>query len=143
MVSLLQTSLEDEARKSGVVHQSEDRGRFGHIAGVVESIEHRIHSMLHPEKFSTHDPDWMTRISEATLDRIAKGNHPFNPNPAEHDVSDHSELRVVVVGDWGSGLPHACQVSKLMAEEIADAQGRGVPVHVVRLGDVYYSGRPG
>jgi Calcineurin-like phosphoesterase len=140
MVSLLQTSLEDEARKSGVVHEPEDRGRFGHIVGVVESIEHRIESVLHPEKFSTHDPDWVTKIGEATLDRIAKGNHEFNPNPAECDVGDHGALRLVVVGDWGSGLPRACQISKLMAEEIADAQGRGVPVHVIHLGDVYYSG---
>jgi hypothetical protein len=142
MVSLLQTSLEDEARKSGVVHQPEDRGRFGHIACVIESIEHEIHSMLHPQKFSPHDPDWVTKISAATLDRIAKGNHPFNPNPAEYDVGDHSELRVVIVGDWGTGLPHACMVSKLMAEEIAEAQGREVPVHVIHLGDVYYSGDP-
>jgi Calcineurin-like phosphoesterase len=142
MVSLLQTSLEDEARKSGIVHKPENLGRFGHIGCVVESIEHTIGSMVHAEKFSTHDHDWVTKISEATLDRIAMGNHPFNPAPAEYDVGDHSELRVVIVGDWGTGLPHACQVSKLMAEEIAEAQGRGVPVQVIHLGDVYYSGDP-
>jgi hypothetical protein len=142
MVSLLQTSLEDEARKSGVVHEPEDRGRFGRIVGVLESIEHKIDPFHDAQKFSTHDPDWVTKISEATLDRIAKGNHPFNPNPAQCDVGDGSALRVVVVGDWGTGLPHACQVAKLMAEEIAEAHGRGVPVHVIHLGDVYYSGDP-
>jgi hypothetical protein len=141
MVSLLQTSLEDEARKSGVVGTPEDRGPFGHIVGCVEKIVHEVESVLHPTKFSTTDPDWVTKIAAATLDRIAKGNHPFNPTPAEYEITA-SALRVLVVGDWGSGLPRACQVSRWMAQEIADARGRGLSVHVVHLGDVYYSGDP-
>jgi hypothetical protein len=141
MVSLLQTSLEDEARKSGVVATPKDRGPFAHIVGVVEKVVHDVESVLHPTKFSTHDPDWVTKIAEATLDRVAKGNHAFNPSPAQYEIADGA-FRVVIVGDWGSGLPRACQVAKLMAAEIADAQGRGVPVHVIHLGDVYYSGDP-
>jgi hypothetical protein len=141
LVSLLQTSLEDEARKSGIVRERAPGGLFGHIAGVVETIEHKIGSILHPQKFSTDDPDWVTKIAEATLDRIAKGNHPFNPAPAEHPLTA-TALRVVIVGDWGSGLPHACMVSELMAKEVTDAQKQGVSVHVVHLGDVYYSGDP-
>ncbi|HWF49753.1 MAG TPA: metallophosphoesterase [Solirubrobacteraceae bacterium] len=141
MVSLLQTSLEDEARKSGVVATPKDRGPFGHIVGVVEKIVHEVESVLDPTKFSTHDPDWVTKIAEATLDRIAQGNHAFNPTPAEYEITAPA-LRIVVVGDWGSGLPRACQVAKLMAGEVADAEARGLPVHVVHLGDVYYSGDP-
>jgi hypothetical protein len=141
MVSLLQTSLEDEARKSGIVHERKPGGPFSHVAGVVETIEHKIDSILHPQKFSTDDPDWVTKIAAATLDRIAKGNHPFNPTPAELEIAD-ATLRVIVVGDWGSGLPRACTVSQLMTAEIADAQKQGVPVHVIHLGDVYYSGDP-
>jgi hypothetical protein len=141
MVSLLQTSLEDEARKSEIVGAPEDRGPFAHICGVVEKVVHEAESILHPTKFSTHDPDWVTKIAEATLDRIAKGNHPFNPSPAEYEITAPA-FRVVVVGDWGSGLPRACQVAKLMAAEVAVAQSRGIPVHVVHLGDVYYSGDP-
>jgi hypothetical protein len=141
MVSLLQTSLEDEARKNGIVGTPADRGPFGHVVGVVEKIVHEVESFIDPTKFSTHDPDWVTKIAEATLDRIAKGNHPFNPSPAEHEIRAPA-LRIVVVGDWGSGLPRACQVSKFMAQEIADAESRGLPVHVVHLGDVYYSGDP-
>jgi hypothetical protein len=141
MVSLLQTSLEDEARKSGIVREREPGGPFGHIVGVVETIEHTIDSIIHPQKFSTDDPDWVTKIAAATLDRIAKGNHPFNPAPAEHEITD-AALRIIVVGDWGSGLPHAGMVSELMTAEVEDAQAKGVPVHVVHLGDVYYSGDP-
>ncbi|MDQ6775858.1 MAG: metallophosphoesterase [Actinomycetota bacterium] len=140
-VSILQTSIEDEARKSGVVGTPETRGPFGHIVGVVEKIVHDIEVALHPNKFSTHDPDWVTKIAEATLDRIAQGNHPFNPSPAEYEITA-PKLRIVVVGDWGSGLPRARQVSKFMAQEIADAESKSLPVHVVHLGDVYYSGDP-
>jgi len=74
------------------------------------------------------------------LDRLAKGNHPFNPVPAEHTIAD--DARVVVVGDWGSGLPRALEVARLMAEEVADALAHGREAHVVHLGDVYYSGDP-
>jgi len=141
MVSVLQTSLEAEARQNGLVRTREPGGPFGHIVGVVECIEHRIDSILHPEKFSTDDPDWVTKIGQGTLDRIAKGNHPFNPTPAEYEVAD-AAWRLVVVGDWGTGLPHACMVSRLMAAEVTDAIQRHLPVHVLHLGDVYYSGDP-
>jgi hypothetical protein len=75
-VSLLQTSLEDEARKSGAVHRPEHRGLFAHIVGFVESL-------VHPERFGPHDGEWVSRVAEATLDRLARGNHPFNSTPAE------------------------------------------------------------
>src|SRR4051812_25999329 len=45
-VALLQTSLEVEARKSGIVHQP---GRLArHVIGVLEEIKHHL-----PERFST------------------------------------------------------------------------------------------
>jgi hypothetical protein len=141
IVSLLQTSLEDEARASDLVHTPEHKGPFGHIVGVIESIKRFVEEHIDPVKFSTADPDWVTKIAAATLDRLAKGNHPFNKAPAEYEVTVPA-FRVVVVGDWGSGLPRACQVAQLMAGEVADARAHGTPVHVVHLGDVYYSGDP-
>ncbi len=60
-VSLLQTSLEDEARKSGAVHRPEQRGLFAHVAGFVESV-------LCPERFGPHDADWVSRVAKATLE---------------------------------------------------------------------------
>ncbi|MCA1689125.1 MAG: metallophosphoesterase, partial [Actinobacteria bacterium] len=131
-VSLMQTSLEDEARKDNAVKQPAHRGAFAHIVGLVESF-------VHPEKFGTHDPDWVTRIGDATLDRLAKGNHAFNPKPAEYEIPT-DDARIVVVGDWGSGLPRARAVARFMAEEIADGLSQSRPVHVIHLGDVYYSG---
>jgi hypothetical protein len=74
------------------------------------------------------------------LSHLAKGNHPFNPRPAEYAISDSA--RLVVVGDWGTGLPRARAVASYMAEEVADALAYGREAHVIHLGDVYYSGLP-
>jgi hypothetical protein len=134
-VSLLQTSLEDEARKSDAVHEPpKHHGLLSHIVGVVEGL-------LHKEKFGPHDDDWVTRVAQATLMRLAQGNHHFNKQPAELQIAQ-DDARVVVVGDWGSGLPRAQAVARFMGEEIADAIAHGRAVHVVHLGDVYYSGDP-
>ena len=134
-VSLMQSSLEVEARRSDLVRESELHRLKRKIVGVIEHIRHD----LMPEKFSTHDPEWITRIGEATLERLAQGNHPFNAHPAEYEIA-RDDARVVLVGDWGSGLKHARAVAALMAEEVKDGLAAGRPVHVIHLGDVYYSG---
>ena len=46
----------------------------------------------------------------------------------------------MIVGDWGTGLPRACDVARYMAEEVAGALAERREAHVVHLGDVYYSG---
>jgi hypothetical protein len=132
-VSLLQTSLEDEARKAGNVAVKEPESKLHHFI-------HAVEALLHIEHFGPSDPDWVTKIAGATLDRLAKGNHKFNANPAEHTIAD--DARVVVVGDWGSGLPRAVDVGKHMGEKVQEALAAGRQAHVVHLGDVYYSGDP-
>ena len=82
----------------------------------------------------------MVRIALAVLGHLARGNHPFNPEPARHPISDTA--RLVVVGDWGTGLPRAQAVARQMARAVADALAAGRQAHVVHLGDVYYSGLP-
>jgi len=133
-VSLMQTSLELEARKSGIVHEPEHHRLLRHIAGVLEELKEHL-----PEKFSTRDPEWVTRIGEATLRRLMRGNHPFNREPAEYEI-DRDDARIVLVGDWGSGLQRARDVAALMAQEVEEALAAGRPAHVIHLGDVYYSG---
>jgi hypothetical protein len=133
-VSLMQSSLEVEARKEGLVHEPELRRLTRRIVGAFEELRERL-----PEKFSKHDPAWITRIGEATLERLAQGNHPFNHDPAEYEIAD-ADARIVLVGDWGSGLKHARAVAGIMAEEVADAIDARRSAHVIHLGDVYYSG---
>jgi 3',5'-cyclic AMP phosphodiesterase CpdA len=134
MVSLFQSSLDAELRKRGARDEAPDR------RDLLARLVHFVMSLLHPVRYGPTDPDWVIHVGEAMLDRLAEGNHPFNPEPARHDISD--DARIVVVGDWGSGVPRARDVARLMAEEVTDALAQGREAHVVHLGDVYYSGLP-
>lgn len=130
--SLVQSAVEQKLREHGEPEQSPDR------RDLLAKIIHFIESILHPVRYGPDDINWIIDVAEAMLDRLAKGNHPFNPQPAEHPITDRA--RLVIVGDWGSGLPRAQAVARGMAVEIADALESGRDVHVIHLGDVYYSG---
>lgn len=133
-VSLVQSAVESALTERGVPDDIPDGGGGGLWSKIVRLIQ----GLLHPGNFSPTDPDWVLKIAESMLDRLAKGNHPFNPAPAEHAISDSA--RLVVVGDWGTGLPRAQSVAKYMAGEVSQALGQGREAHVIHLGDVYYSG---
>ena len=98
-------------------------------------------SILSPGSFSPDDPDWVTLLARKMLANLATGRHPFNPRPAEHAISDTA--RLIIVGDWGTGLPRAQAVARYIAEEVASARQQGREAHVVHLGNIYYSGLPG
>jgi hypothetical protein len=130
--SLMQTSIESNLREQGVSDETPP------LRELLSKIVHTVESLLHPVRFGPDDPDWIIRVGAAMLDRLAKGNHSFNPKPAIRTITDNA--RIVVVGDWGTGLPRARAVASYMADEVAQALAQGREVHVVHLGDVYYSG---
>jgi len=130
--SLLQSTLESKLRERGAREES-----YEHRC-VLREIVRFVESLLHPVRYGPDDPEWVTEILAAVLERIARGTHQFNPQPAEREIGD--DARVLIVGDWGTGLPRAQAVARLMAEEVADALAHGREAHVVHLGDVYYSG---
>jgi hypothetical protein len=133
--SLLQSTLEDKLRERGVP------GEAPKHRGFLAWLIHLIESILHPVRFGPDDPNWVIDVAGAVLERMAKGNHPFNPLPAEYEIEDNA--RVVIVGDWGTGLPRAQEVAKFMAQEVAEALAEGREAHVIHLGDIYYSGLKG
>jgi hypothetical protein len=133
--SLLQSTLEDKLRERGVPGEAPKR------PGFLAWLLHLIESILHPVRFGPDDPNWVIDVAGAVLERMAKGNHPFNPLPAEYEISDNA--RVVIVGDWGTGLPRAQEVAKFMAQEVSEALAEGREAHVIHLGDIYYSGLKG
>lgn len=135
VVSLLQSSLEHKLREEGVKDIPPPH------RGLLARIVHFVEGFLHPMRFGPEDSEWVTEIAKATLERLAEGNHAFNPQPARYEIGD--EARVVIVGDWGSGLPRAQTVAQHMAEEVSTALAAGREAHVIHLGDVYYSGTRG
>jgi calcineurin-like phosphoesterase family protein len=137
IVSLLQTSVEANLHEQGLVSDEPPR-EDGH--GFLSRLWHKVEGLIHPQKYGPDDPEWVTAVAKAMLERLAQGNHPFNQAPAEHEIAD--DARIVVVGDWGSGLRRAQAVAGFMAAEVRDALAQGREAHVVHLGDVYYSGDP-
>jgi hypothetical protein len=140
-VSLVQSHVE-EARGDG--HHADPSHPESLWSRIVHSFEDLVHSVedhlhIHPGDFGPNDPDWYVYIAKGVLDRLAAGTHPFNPDPAEFDeLTD--DARLVVVGDWGTGLPRARAVADHMRQAVHEALAAGRQVHVIHLGDVYYSG---
>jgi 3',5'-cyclic AMP phosphodiesterase CpdA len=87
-------------------------------------------------QFGPCDVRWInSKLAEGI--RFVRGRPKF-PDRAPPAVRIADDARVVIVGDWGTGLPAAAEVGVQMGEELAAAAGRDR--HVIHLGDVYYSG---
>ena len=85
----------------------------------------------------------MTRRPSRTSCRRFTDRAPVQPRTRAHGGASGALLRIVMVGDWGSGVPRARLVASQMRKHIDDALVEGVAVHVVHLGDVYDSGVAG
>ncbi|MGY4460473.1 metallophosphoesterase family protein [Bradyrhizobium sp. LB13.1] len=90
------------------------------------------------EAFSETDPSWVSSLVAMGI-RGLRQRHAFNSKPPEA-VAMGPNARLVIVGDWGSGLPRAQKVATAMRVYIEEALREQRDTHVVHLGDVYYSG---
>jgi hypothetical protein len=134
LVSMVQSHIEEALGDAGVPDPGEPSSLWSRI---VHTVERDLR--MAPGSFTPDDPDWYVFIARGVLERLAQGNAPFNPAAAEYD-DVAGDARLVVVGDWGTGLPRARNVAALMQERIGEAVTGGRQVHVLHLGDVYYSG---
>jgi hypothetical protein len=90
------------------------------------------------EKFSVTDIGWVSSAVAVAMRKFLS-KRKFNAVPAPScNIAD--KCRLVVVGDWGSGIPRAQRVALAMREHISGAIDQGLQCHVIHLGDVYYSG---
>lgn len=89
-------------------------------------------------KFGPCDAKWIESVIAEGI-TLFEGRPPF-PDGRAPDVPLADDARVVVVGDWGTGLPGARAVGAQMARCIAEGRREGREVHALHLGDVYYSG---
>jgi hypothetical protein len=90
------------------------------------------------ERFGPCDAGWIkSKIAEGL--QLINGRPPFNDRPAD-PVELAADARLIVVGDWGTGLPGAVTLGRVMRGQAEAARDAGREVHVIHLGDVYYSG---
>jgi 3',5'-cyclic AMP phosphodiesterase CpdA len=81
------------------------------------------------------DPGWLTSVFAMGV-RKFRGRAEFVETPQVVPIAN--DAKIIVVGDWGSGLPRAKKVADRIREELdRDRSRQRVVVH---LGDVYYSG---
>lgn len=152
LLSILQSTLEawvEENHLEAEAEPPDDRRGGGEEVMVtdqwIDGIEPEITAdnrrwfgpfeVAKPKLFS--DPLWLSAGVAMGIRQFRK-RHAFNDEPAEQYLEDGS--RIVMVGDWGSGLPRALHVRDHMRERIEEGIADKRPVHVIHLGDVYYSG---
>jgi len=90
------------------------------------------------DQFSVTDARWVSSLFAMGL-RKFRNRRPFpTERPVTRPIADTA--RVLLVGDWGSGIPRAQKVAAQMRTSLDQALAEGRECHVVHLGDVYYSG---
>jgi hypothetical protein len=74
--------------------------------------------------------------------RKFRGKHKFVERPARSAAIPFPDenVRMIIFGDWGSGIPRALSVAKWIRNELDDPTIKNWQKHVIHLGDVYYSG---
>src|SRR5262249_32164316 len=77
---------------------------------------------------------WIGDITLSLIGRVLKGSHRFCDAPARLSLGPRT--RLILFADWGTGRGKALDVAEA-ARAHFDCEW---PVHVLHLGDTYYSG---
>jgi hypothetical protein len=89
-------------------------------------------------RFGPCDIRWIEPTLLKLATDLAHDKHPFaDTRPPTVALGDRA--RVVIVGDWATGLPQARNVARSITAAL-DATPDGIDTHVIHLGDTYYSG---
>jgi hypothetical protein len=150
IVSLLQSALDEYLELSYGDELESETAVDDRRGGGVEDVAVTSRSLpgWHPApefddrrlfgRFQPADIRWVSSAVSMGI-RKFRGRYPFRTTPAE-PVSVGPRSRLVLVGDWGSGLPRARKVGGQIRQVLDEGLQAGREQHVVHLGDVYYSG---
>jgi hypothetical protein len=118
--------------------------RIGHVLEALprgdSAIDRAIQAAVSLfRRFGPCDPGWIeTKIGEGIALFEGRPEFPVQPAPP---VPLGSNARVIVVGDWGTGLAGAIAGGQQM-RTVLESTEPNHDCHVIHLGDVYYSGWP-
>jgi predicted phosphodiesterase len=90
-------------------------------------------------EFGGTDPGWVFGFLAAQRLQEKRGTIEF-PQDRAPVVKMMNPARLVIVGDWGTGIPRARDVADLMEVYALEGVKKGCDTHVISLGDVYYAG---
>ena len=111
----------------------------GELAPTDRGLRHWIDELKDRlRRFGPCDIRWIEPALLNLATDLSQNKHPFaDKRPSTVPLGDHA--RVVIVGDWATGLPQARNVARSITATL-DATPAEVDCHVVHLGDTYYSG---
>jgi len=133
-MSNLQSAVEqyfEAQQRVEAVTPSTRRGGLGELP----VTERRLFGSFEPA-----DIRWISALAAMGI-RKFRHRYPFPKRPEdEKPLRVSNNARFILVGDWGSGLPRAQQVSTQIAAVLAEGKKSQLEQHVIHLGDVYYAG---
>jgi hypothetical protein len=151
-LSLVQSALDrflmEHRAKDLLVQARAESGRRGESAAAVADYMLDIaDEQIPPERggdrrilgaFQITDPRWISSVVAMGWGKM-RGREHFPQQPAEpRELAP--DARVVIVGDWASGIERAQRVAKKMRGAIEEATNAKRQCHVIHLGDTYYAG---
>ena len=141
MTGVLQSAIEEFYRDAGAVDETAAQGLAGQDVAITDRSLKAEWQPAGPQGFARPfemtDPRWAVAFLAAKALAAMRGQRPF-PTAPPPTVRIGNRARVLLVGDWGSGVPRAQKVAARMRRELEAAPDR--ERHVIHLGDVYYSG---
>ena len=146
LTSLVQSALEAyfEERRPELIVEEEPAAGDGLAPGAAALpdpvTDRALDVSEHREllgRFEITDPGWINSVVAMGWRRL-RDRHPFTASPAPPRPLAR-DARIVLVADWGSGIPRARNVAAEIRRIIEPDIGRREQ-HVIHLGDVYYSG---
>jgi len=143
VASVLQSALEQFFIEAGAVEQQPAQS-LAAVGVAVTDVSLRPAWMAQSKQgllaqFDKSDARWALDFLAARGLARLRGQHPFPAAPpAQATIAN--KARLLLVGDWGSGLPRARKVAEHMRAALLDNEGKSRERHVVHLGDVYYAG---
>jgi hypothetical protein len=91
------------------------------------------------DQFGQTDIGWISSLVAMGL-RQARTLHPGGERAPAPPRKIDNRCRIVMMGDWGSGIKRARKISSIAREIVKQGDESGLQQHVLHLGDVYYSG---
>jgi hypothetical protein len=91
-------------------------------------------------RLNKKDPRWALVLKAKAIKR--RRGVPLFPDNSAQSTQIDLRARMVLVGDWGSGLPNAVKLAKNIWNSHLQPELGRKDLHLVHLGDVYHAGLP-
>jgi len=141
--AILQSSLDEYYRQNGSVILAENR--FGErlsddplISANLTSLANWTKSKAGRLRLNKRDPRWVLVLKAKAIKR-RRGAAKF-PDNSSRSTPVSSQARIVLLGDWGSGVPDAVKLANEIWNSYLLPDIGKKELHIAHLGDVYYAG---